>query len=249
MTIYDRIGKTYGRTRRTDPRLADALWSALGPGRTLLNVGAGTGSYEPVDRTVVAVEPSLEMIRQRRSPHDVVRSVAESLPFRDGAFDTAMAILTMHHWSDPGRGLLELRRVSRRQIVWYCTALDDRSFWSLEYFSSAAGTEPLRNPPGEALLRQCLDIVEIRPLLIPHDCSDGFGVAFWARPEAYLDPLVQAGMSCLATLPPAVRRAGAQRLAADLASGAWDRRYGHLRRQRYFDGGFRIAIAQSGGPD
>ena len=244
--VYDCIGLTYGQTRTTDPTLAEQLWEALGPSATLLNVGAGTGSYEPDDRLVVAVEPSIEMIRQRHRSGNVVRAVAEALPFADGQFDTAMAVLTMHHWSDPVAGLLELRRVAHRQIVWYCTTLDPQSFWPLHYFGAAARTTAVREPPGDAVLRQCLDVIELRPLRIPRDCVDGFGVAFWARPEAYLDPAVQDGMSCLALLPPSRREAGTRRLAADLESGAWDRRYGHLRDQTDFDGGFRIAVAGSG---
>jgi SAM-dependent methyltransferase len=240
--VYDHIGRTYARTRRTDLRLAGQLWQALGPGDSLLNVGAGTGNYEPGDRDVVAVEPSLEMIRQRPRSHHVVRGVAEALPFRDDQFDAAMAILTVHHWRDPAAGLLELRRVARRQVVWYTTPLDP-SFWLLRYFGALSGSAAGPGPPPDALLRRCFGVVEVRPLLIPYDCVDGFGVAFWARPEAYLDPMVQEGMSCLALLSPAERQAGTRRLAADLASGEWDRRYGHLRGESQFDGGFRIAIA------
>lgn len=195
----------------------------------------------------MAVEPSWEMIRQRSGSTSAVRAVAEALPFADGQFDVAMAVLTMHHWNDPVAGLLELRRVAHRQVVWYCTTLDPRSFWLLRYFGEAGRTTPVRNPPGEAVLRECLDVVEILPLRIPRDCLDGFGVAFWSRPEAYLDPVIQGGTSCLALLPRSAREAGSRRLAIDLESGEWDRRYGHLRYQQEFDGGFRIAIARSRG--
>jgi SAM-dependent methyltransferase len=243
-TPYDEIGRTYARTRREDPRVAATIHACLGDGRTALNVGAGTGSYEPVDRFVVAVEPSNEMLRQRpahRAP--VVRAVAESLPLGDGAFDVAMAVLTMHHWHDVDRGLREMRRVSRRQVVFYFEPLHTHGFWGVEYFPEAIEVVSERDAPGETELRAALRVREVRPVLVPHDCVDGFGIAYFGRPEAYLDPEVQAGMSWLARLSPEVRERGAERLAADLASGEWDRRYGALRTTEWFDGGYRIAIA------
>jgi SAM-dependent methyltransferase len=241
---YDEIGRTYARTRRPDQRLAREVDRALGPARTILNVGAGSGNYEPAGRVVVALEPSMAMIRQRTSRAAVVRGSAERLPFADAAFDAAMALLTMHHWHDPAAGLDELRRVSRRQVIWYCEPLDPATFWPLRYFPEASRLPFVASPPGEALLRARLDVREIRTLRIPSDCTDGFGVAYWARPEAYLDPIIQDGMSWLALLDPAARRSGTARLAEDLASGAWERHLGHLRTQPDFDGGLRIAIAR-----
>ncbi len=242
--VYDDIGRTYTSTRREDPRIASAIHACLGPGRAVLNVGAGTGSYEPTDRFVVAVEPSVEMLRQRaneRAP--VLRALAESLPIADLAFDVALAVLTMHHWRDVDGGLRELRRVSRRQVVFFFEPLHSHGFWAVEYFPEAIQTPSERDAPGEAALRRALRVREIRPALVPRDCVDGFGAAYYARPEAYLRSEVQAGMSWLALLPPDVRRRGTERLAADLASGAWDRRFGALRDQQWFDGGYRIAIA------
>ena len=209
-----------------------------------MNVGAGTGSYEPGDRDVVAVEPSVAMIRQRDNRTGrVVRSVAESLPFADGAFDAAMAVLTMHHWPDPVGGLRELRRVAARQVVFFFEPLRTHDFWALDYWPEALELPTELDPPDEKLFRSVLEVREVQPILVPPDCEDGFGAAFWARPEAYLDPLVQAGMSWLALLPEAVRARGSERLAADLRSGAWDRRHGHLRAQDHFDGGYRLCIA------
>lgn len=241
---YDEIGRSYTRTRQEDPRVAAAVHDALGPGRSLLNVGAGSGSYEPVDRLVVAVEPSAAMVAQRRdrSPF-VVRAVAEALPFADGAFDAALAVLTVHHWSAPASGLRELARVARRQVVMFFEPLRTHTFWALEYFPEALDLPTEQDPPGEALLRAELRVREVRTVLVPHDCLDGFGAAFWARPEAYLDPDVQAGMSWLALLPDDVRRAGSVRLRADLRSGRWDERHGHLRTRAAYDGGYRLAIA------
>jgi len=173
----------------------------------------------------------------------VVRAVAEDLPFPDGAFGAGMAVLTIHHWTAPEAGLRELRRVSRRQVVFFFEPLRTHGFWALDYFPEALELPSEQDPPGEEVIRRVLRVREVRPILVPHDCVDGFGVAFWARPEAYLDPEVQAGISFLALLAPAARRRGAERLAADLASGAWDRRHGHLRRLTSYDGGYRLAIA------
>lgn len=241
---YDEIGRSYSKTRREDPRIAAQIFDALGAADTVLNVGAGTGNYEPADRQVVAVEPSDEMIRQRRGrcPR-VLRGAAEALPFPDRAFDASMAILTIHHWANVVDGLKELRRVSARQIVFFFEPLHTRQFWALDYFPEAAAIQSERNAPGLSVVGRTLRVRDVRTVLVPRDCVDGFGAAFWARPEAYLEPDVQAGMSWLALLPPDARRRGSDRLAADLASGEWDRRNGHLRTLDDFDGGYRIAIA------
>lgn len=241
---YDLIGRSYATTRREDPRIAAAVHSCLGPGRSVVNVGAGSGNYEPTDRDVVAVEPSVQMLEQRAArTTPSVRGVAEHLPFPDGAFDVAMAVLTVHHWSDPAAGLREMARVSERQVVFFYEPLRKHDFWGLKYFPAALDLPTEKDPPGEELLCEHLRLQDIRRVLVPSDCQDGFGAAFWSRPEAYLDPAVQAGMSWLAMLPTAARRRGAERLRADLDSGEWDRRFGHLRRQAEFDGGYRIAVA------
>jgi SAM-dependent methyltransferase len=240
---YDKIGRTYSKTRREDPRIAAQILDALGDAGTVLNVGAGTGNYEPSDRQVVAVDPSAEMIGQRRnSARHVLRGVAEALPFRDRTFDASMAILTIHHWTNAALGLKELRRVSARQVVFFFEPLHTHQFWALDYFPEAIAIQSEHNAPGLDLIRQALRVREVRTVLVPCDCTDGFGLAFWARPEAYLETDVQAGMSWLALLSPEARKRGSDRLAADLASGDWDRRNGHLRALEEFDGGYRIAI-------
>jgi SAM-dependent methyltransferase len=169
--------------------------------------------------------------------------VAEALPFADGSFDAALAVLTVHHWSDPARGLGELIRVARRQVVFFYEALQTHDFWGLEYFPEARDLPSEVAPPDEALLRAHLDVRAVEPAMVPPDCLDGFGAAFWCRPEAYLDPAVQAGMSWLALLPAEARERGTRRLRDDLASGAWEERFGHLRSQPHFDAGYRLAIA------
>ncbi len=240
---YDTIGRSYAKTRREDPRIAAQLHPVLGEG-TVVNVGAGSGNYEPIDREVVAVEPSTRMVAQRDDrPAHVVHGVAESLPFVDDSFDVAMAVLTVHHWSDPVAGLHEMRRVASRQVVFFFEPLHTHDFWALDYFPEALSLPTEKDPPGEQLLAGHLDVREVRSVLIPHDCIDGFGASFWGRPEAYLDPEVQAGMSWLAMLSAGDRDRGTARLRADLHSGEWDRRHGHLRRQDVFDGGYRIAVA------
>ena len=184
------------------------------------------------------------MIGQR---HDrsalVVRGVAEELPFPDRAFDAALAVFTVHHWADREAGLAELRRVAPRQVVLFFEPLEVHRFWALEYFEEAKELPSEQNAPSESLLRDHLAVREVQVVAVPHDCLDGFGAAFWARPEQYLDPLVQAGMSWIALLPPEARRRGTARLAADLESGAWDRAHGHLREQESWDAGYRLAIA------
>ena len=242
--VYQQIGQTYSATRRQDPRIAAQINAAIGDAASVVNVGAGTGNYEPVDRLVVAVEPSPTMVAQRQGRSTrVVRAAAEALPMADGAFDAALAVLTIHHWADVHRGLAELRRVAGRQVVFFCESFVTHQFWAIEYFPEATSLTSERDVPGEIVLRAALDVREIRPVMVPPDCVDGFGAAFWCRPEAYTDPTVQAGMSWLALLPDEARVRGSQRLAADLASGEWERRHGHLRELDEFDGGYRIAIA------
>jgi SAM-dependent methyltransferase len=242
---YDVIGRTYSATRQEDPRVATVVRSALGPAATVVNIGAGTGSYEPADCEVVAVEPSERMLAQRQGRSTAaVRGVAEHLPFPDRSFDVALAVLTVHHWSDPAAGLREMARVADRQVVLFFEPLRTHEFWALDYFPAALELPTEIDPPGAELLASHLDVREVRTVPIPHDCQDGFGAAFWGRPEAYLDPRIQDGMSWIAMLPIADRERGTELLAAALDSGEWDRRHGHLRRQAEYDGGYRIAIAQ-----
>ena len=147
--VYDEIGRSYTVTRRPDPRIARAIDTALGDARSVVNVGAGAGSYEPSHLRVTAVEPSPAMIRQRPSAAaPVVRAVAEHLPFADTSFDAALAVLTLHHWTDRAGGLAELARVARRRVViltWDPSCRD--LFWlTTEYFPAIG---PIRIIPGE----------------------------------------------------------------------------------------------------
>ena len=239
--LYDEIGVGYEIYRRPDARIAAAIMRALGDLAPVVNVGAGTGSYEPDDRPVVAVEPSLTMIRQRRGQTaPVVRASATNLPFGDGAFAAALAILTMHHWPDRARGLSELARVARHRVVCLTCDPEMEGFWLVnDYFPEMRELDRLHMPPLEEFRRAGWS-VEVRPLPIPHDCSDGFLGAYWRRPSAYLDPGVRGAISAFSKLSDV--DAGLSRLRSDLADWTWERRHGHLLSQTALDLGYRLVI-------
>jgi hypothetical protein len=243
-TRYDQIGYGYGSVRRPDARLAAGIATALGDATSVVNVGAGTGSYEPTDRRVVAVEPSCVMLAQRPpGSAPAVQAVAERLPFTDGAFDAATAFMTIHHWPDQEQGLREPRRVARQRVVvltW--DPVFARGFWLTRYYL------PEILALDVSIFRPVPQIVAslggglVQPAPIPHDCTDGFLGAYWRRPEAYLEPHVRAGISPLARLGEAVLLPDLQRLADDLRSGAWDRANGHLRHLETLDLGYRLVV-------
>lgn len=242
---YDRIGSTYGEHRRPDPRVAAAIEGALGSAMTVLDVGAGTGSYELGDRHYVAVEPSQLMLAQRApDAAPAVQGVAERLPFPDDTFDAAIAILTVHHWTDAAAGLAEVRRVTRGPIVvltWDAEQLAD-TFWLVrEYLPESALQElPLVTLTAVRLL---LGPCRVEPVSVPHDCTDGFFAAYWRRPERYLDPGVRAAISGLALLDPTVVDRMVTELGDDLASGRWHERHADLLELDTYDHGYRLVIA------
>ncbi|MCU0890610.1 MAG: class I SAM-dependent methyltransferase [Sandarakinorhabdus sp.] len=239
---YDKIGINYGELRIPDARIAAAIAQALGPARTVINVGAGTGSYEPTDRAVTAVEPSVEMNRKRRQPATaVVQASADALPFADKTFDAAMAILTIHHWPDKAAGLREVRRVTKGRIVLLTFDPTERP-WLTDYLPELARLDESQMP-AMADYGRWMGPVRVEPLLVPHDCTDGFLYAYWRRPEAYLDARIRSGSSSFWGLPGL--EAGMSQLADDLRSGAWERRYGELRRRETYDAGYRLVIAEA----
>jgi len=239
--LYDRIGRSYVATREEDPRIAAAIHAALGDARTVLNVGAGAGAYEPRDREVTAVEPSAVM-RAQRPPEAApcIDARAEALPFADGAFDAAMAVLSDHHWSDRLGGLRELRRVGRRAVVFQWDPAHADSFWLIrDHLPSFRGVQR-----SLAAAREALGATREVPVPIPHDCRDGFLMAYWRRPEAYLDPTVRANISVFALLPRPEVDAMVEALRSDLRSGAWERRNADLLGRDEYDFGYRVLVAQ-----
>jgi SAM-dependent methyltransferase len=270
-TDYSTLAGDYAAVRRPDPRIAAQLVAALGDARTVINVGAGTGSYEPTDRHVVAVEPSAEM-RARRDPSlpPAIDATAEALPFDDDAFDAALAVLTIHHWPDLEAGLAELRRVARRVVILTADPAALADLWVADYAPEFHEVESRRYPSLDRIAAglgsarpvgdgesRCevgarplvipLDLsgreIEVRPLMVPLDCTDGFADAFYGRPEAMLDPAVRRAQSAWSFVDEPAQDRFVACLSADLDSGAWDERHGHLRTQPEFESSMRILVA------
>jgi SAM-dependent methyltransferase len=243
---YDAIGRGYGDYRRADPRIAAAVHGALGDARTVVNVGAGTGSYEPTDRPVIPVEPSTAMALQRPPAlPPAVLGVAESLPLADGTVDAAMAILTLHHWADPRRGLTELVRVARRRVVLLTIDPEvEADMWLFRDYIPEVLAQDRRDFPTLEQLTTALGPTRVFDIPVPHDCIDGFLLAFWSRPEAVLDPAARAATSGFARMDDAREAAAVARLESDLRSGAWDRAHGHLRSKPELDVGLRLTVTE-----
>ena len=241
--LYDEIGVGYRKLRRPDPRIAAAIALALGDATTVVNVGAGAGSYEPVDRSVIAVEPAKTMIRQRRAGSaPVVQASATGLPFRDESFAAALAVLTVHHWPDRARGLDEMARVARDTVVIVTWDPTSSGFWPVDDYFPALVEIDRPNFPLIDEFRRAFGRVEAEPLPIPHDCVDGFLGAYWRRPHAYLDANVRGAISTftkLRTLEP-----GLSRLRDDLENGTWERRCGDLLSRSEMDLGYRLLVSQ-----
>jgi SAM-dependent methyltransferase len=241
-TLYDSIGVNYAELRKPDPRIAKLIWEALGSAQSVLNVGAGTGSYEPADRMVTAVEPSDEMIRKRKpEAAKAIRASADDLPFEDKSFDAAMAILTIHHWPDKQAGLREMRRVTRGPIVLLTFDPTHRP-WLTDYLPELAALDE-SIMPRLADYEKWLGPVSITPVPVPHDCSDGFLYAYWRRPQAYLDPFIRSGSSSFWVIGKAEDEVAS--LRRDLESGDWQRRYSQLLDLDAYDAGYRLVVSPS----
>ncbi len=241
---YNALRHSYTAIRQPDPRIAAYVHQALGDARTILNVGAGAGSYEPDDRYVVAVEPSAAM-RAQRPPHRVpaIDAIAESLPFDDRSFDAAMAMSTIHQWSDMRKGLSELRRVSRGPVVILSFDPDvAQNFWLTSYVPELSQAEMRRHPPMPVVQAALGGVSEVHQVPIPIDCTDGFTDAYYARPEKFLDPAVRAAQSTWSFVDPAAIARFVTTLRADLESGAWDRRFAEWRTRPYFEGSLRLIV-------
>lgn len=244
---YDRIGRGYAAFRRPEPRIAERVERALGDARSVLNVGAGAGSYEPPDREVTALEPSRTMIAQRPpGAAAVVQGVAEDLPFGADSFDAAMATITVQHWSDVGRGLAEMKRVARRRVV--VLSFDGPlagELWLCDYFPGALTYHASAMPSIESLVAE-LPGASVEVVPVPRECADGFFIALWDRPEMHLSPEVRRASSVWHQLPEDEVERGLARLEADLESGRWDERHGHLRTLPELDVGLRLLSAELG---
>lgn len=244
---YDACAPSYPSQRRADPRIAACIEAALGEARTVVNVGAGAGSYEPLARHVIAVEPSAGM-RAQRPAHlaPAIDATAERLPLGDDSVDAAMAIITIHHWDDPAAGLREMRRVARGPIVVLTFDIDAlANFWMIrDYLPEALADDRKRFPTIETII-DTLGGAAVQAVAIPSDCTDGFFESHYAKPEQYLHPDVRVAQSVWPRLPPGVEQRAIQALTSDLESGVWDRRHGHLRAQTAYEGGLRLVTSRA----
>ncbi len=241
-TLYDEIGVDYSDLRKPDIRIEKTIRNALGCANSVLNVGAGTGAYEPADKSVTAIEPSSEMIRQRSaSAAPVIQGHAEDLPFDDDTFDASMAILTVHHWADKKQGLSEMRRVTRGQVIILTFDPSHRGFWLADYIPELVALDEVQMP-AMADYAAWLGSAEISVVPIPHDCTDGFLCAYWRRPAAYLDPKVRSAISSFWAISDVSE--GLNELGRDLDTGAWAERYSDLLNHDEADFGYRLVTTK-----
>jgi hypothetical protein len=242
---YGVIGTNYTNYRQPDPHIAAFIHAALGDAKTVLNVGAGAGSYEPVDRQMTAVEPSDAMRRQR--PAHLVTAVdatAESLPFADATFGASMATFTVHQWSDLKAGLFEMRRVTRGPVVVLsCDPLELERSWLHIYAPEMIAVEASRYPSLAAITEALGGHIDVKAVPIPLDCIDGFGEGYYGRPERLLDPGARLANSAWSFVDPSIGARFVAELGRDLEDGIWDRRFGHLRAQPFFEGSLRLIVS------
>eukprot|EP01132_Coremiostelium_polycephalum_P007603 gene7603-9348_t len=244
---YDKFGQKYTNHRQTDERIAEYVYKELEDSKTIINVGAGGGSYEPLDKYVVAVEPSVTMREQRlvKGKVPAINGKADHLPFDDNSFDSSMAMVTIHHWPDIEKGLNEMKRVSRRKVLILTfdpDHLDD--FWNAQYFPEVIQVEKARYPTIERITKALSGngTTRVIPIPIPIDCKDGFQEAFYGRPEAFLDPQVRQSQSAWGFIPEEKQIEIVDRLRKDLQSGEWEKKFGHFRTQPTFTCALRLIV-------
>ena len=243
---YGRIGTGYAKIRQPDPRIAEQFHEPFAGASTVLNVGAGAGSYEPTDRKVTAVEPS-ESMRAQRPAHlsAAIDATSDHLPFADGSFDASMASVTIHQWRHLEAGLGEMRRVTTGPVVILTfDPVPPEHWWIMDYVPELLEVEGRRMPAIDRVAGAVGAVSEVRTVLVPNDCTDGFGQAFYGRPERMLDPEVRRAMSAWSFLDDAVVEDFVSKLSSDLESGRWDARYGHFRELEAFDVGLRLVIGR-----
>ena len=244
---YDRQAQSYSLIRKPDPRIEAVVHQALGEARSVLNVGAGTGSYEPLDRHVVAIEPSATM-RSQRPAHlaPALIATADHIPFDDNSFDASMAMLTVHHWPDLEKGLGEMRRVTRGPCLVMSFDPDAHTdFWMFDYVPEMQIVEQQRYPKLNRIEAGLGGRCEVIALPVALDCTDRFQVALYGRPEAFLDEAVRRSQSAWNFLEDGVEDRFVAQLAADLRDGTWDKNYGHLRDQAFITCQLRLVVAHS----
>lgn len=243
---YGALGRGYARYRQPDPRLFAVISAALGDADTVLNIGAGSGSYEPTDRQVTAVEPSGSM-RAQRPAHlsPALDGTAENLPFPDRSFDAAMTTFSVHQWQDTAAGLREMRRVTRGPVVILtCDPQRVEDFWLTEYAPEVTATEARRYPGLDELEAGLGGRARSVLVPIPLDCTDGFNEAYYGRPEGLLDPGARLSCSAWSFVPEDATEHFAQELGGDLDSGAWDARHGTLRTLPQYEGSLVLVASQ-----
>lgn len=244
---YDLIGAEYAATRREDPRIAEVIHAALGDAETVVNVGAGTGSYEPRDRHVLPIEPSEVMIAQRDpSLPPAIRSGAYPLPLEDRSVDAAMAVLTIHHWdADQERGVREMRRVARGPVVIFAFDVEvaARMWLIADYFPEVAELDRRTAPAPETVAEWLGGEVVIQEVPCSRDSPDWSLGSFWAHPERVLDARARNATSGFARLPQEVGDRVVEAVRRDLQDGTWDARYGHLRELDEYDVGYRLIVS------
>jgi SAM-dependent methyltransferase len=242
---YSPLASGYSSYRQPDPQIEEAIRSALGNAGTVLNVGAGAGSYEPTDRTVIAVEPSASMRAQRPADRPAIDAIAESLPFDNAVFDASMSTFSVHQWRDVEAGLAEMRRVTRGPVVILTGDPETiEQFWLTDYAPEVMATEAARYPAIDLIARALGGHVDVVTVRIPLNCTDGFNQAYYGRPERLLDPGARAANSAWSFVAPEVEVRFVRDLGADLESGVWDQKYGYLRSQSDFDGALRLVIGR-----
>ena len=243
---YDRIGHGYARHRREDPRIAARIRAALGGAESVVNVGSGAGSYEPAAPLVLAVEPSQVMVSQRaasRTP--TIRALAQALPLRDDSVDSAMSVLSLHHWAPHAEaGVREMRRVARgRVVIVTIDAEVSGEMWLMaEYLHEVAELDRRIFPPVDVIRGWLGGHAEVVVVPVPADTCDWTLMSFWAHPERVLDASARAATSGFARMTPQVVQRVVRAVTEDLRSGTWDDRHGELRRTKELDVGLRLVV-------
>lgn len=258
MPIYDSIGQSYSKFRLPDPRIVDTLVNLLQlePGSLVADIGAGTGNYSRAIAErgffLYAVEPS-SVMRLQATQHPRVQwltGYAEDIPLPTSSVDSVICILASHHFSNLEKAIREMNRVARSGAIIFLT-FDPRvgeKLWVVDYFPSLWEDAFRVFPPlidvVAIIEANTQRMVEIFPLMLPHNLTDMFFAAGWRRPESYLNPDVRAGISALSLADASIVETGVNLLKEHLDSGQWDTKYGEILKLEAFDAGYRFLCAR-----